>query len=88
MWFVLPGGFIKGRPIGRKEYFACMKSSKTEIAELEAVSPNRFFYLDDAVIVMGEGTRKLELGLLVLDGLQISAWGFAVRDQRMGFKKL
>lgn len=88
MWFVLPGGFVKGRPIGRKEYRARMQSNKMEIAELESGSPDRFFYLDDAVVVMGEGTKKLELGLIVLDGLQISAWGFAERDQRMAFKKL
>lgn len=88
MWFVMPGGFIKGKPIGRDAYYARMKDNKTEIAEIDSESQGRFFFLDDAVVVIGEGTKKLELGLIVLDGLQLSAWGFASRNQRMVFKNL
>jgi hypothetical protein len=82
------GGFIKGTPIGPDEYYARMKSKKTEIAEMDRESGDRFFHLDEAVIVLGEGTKKLQLGLIVLDGLQISAWGYARRNKRMVFKNL
>lgn len=88
MWFVMPGGFIKGTPISPNEYYARMKSKKTEVAEMDRESGDRFFHLDEAVIVLGEGTKKLQLGLIVLDGLQISAWGYARRNKRMVFKNL